>query len=122
MGFRPCKLLFFEPVLLQARERSQPWIRRVGFTAALLVIQVSAAIWAQAPAVTLANDLQGERQKHLFSKNIGQKEAVTFKKANFGVVVLKPVFFRLSILRQRSVEEVKGAVYIFDDRLEATSA
>jgi len=122
MGFRPWKLLFFQPVLLQARERGQPRVRRVSLTAALLVVEVSTAIWAQSPAVTLANDLQGQRQQHLFSEHVRQKEAVTLKKADLGVIVLEPVFFRLSALGQRSVKQIKRAVHVLNDRFQAACA
>src|SRR5262249_24501765 len=43
MGFSPQKLLFFQPVLLDACQRRQPRISRVRFAAALLVIQVRSA-------------------------------------------------------------------------------
>src|SRR2546428_10362831 len=51
------KLLFLEPVLLEARERGHSRVRRVGLTAALFVVQVRAAIRAQPPAVALADHL-----------------------------------------------------------------
>ena len=95
MGFRPWKLLFFQPVLLQARERGQPRVRRVGLTAALLMVQVGTATGAQSPAVTLANDLQGQGQQHLLSEHIRQKEAITLEEAYLSVVILQLVFFWL---------------------------
>ncbi len=55
LGRKARKLLFFQPVLLEARERSQSWVRRVSLTPALFVVQVGAAIGAQTAAVTLAN-------------------------------------------------------------------
>src|SRR5205085_12592197 len=54
-AFGPEKLLFFQPVLLETRERGQAGIRGVGLAAALLVVQVGAAIRAQPPAIALAN-------------------------------------------------------------------
>src|SRR5580693_8214753 len=83
------------------------------------MVQISTAIWAQSPAVTLANDLQGQSQQHLFSQNIRQKESIAFKKGNFRIVVLQPIFFRLCAFGQRSIEEIEGAVHVFDDRFEA---
>jgi hypothetical protein len=46
MGFRPGKLLFFQPVLLQARERRKARIAGMRLAPALLVIQVSTAVGA----------------------------------------------------------------------------
>src|SRR5580698_5201856 len=86
------------------------------------MVQISTAIWAQSPAVTLANDLQGQSQQHLFSQNIRQKESIAFKKGNFRIVVLEPVFFRLRAFGKRSIEEVKRAVHVFDDRFKAARA
>src|SRR5467141_4878817 len=68
------KLLFLEPVLLEARERGHSRVRRVGLTAALFVVQVRAAIRAQPPAVALANDFYGQCQKHLLLDYVRQEE------------------------------------------------
>jgi hypothetical protein len=53
----PGKLLFLEPVLLEARERGHSRVRRVGLTAALFMVQIRAASRAQPPAVALADHL-----------------------------------------------------------------
>src|SRR5467141_3570133 len=76
----PGKLLFFQPVLLEARERGQSRVRRVGLTAALFVVQVRAAARAQPPAVAPANHLERQRQQHLLPQHIRQEESFSFKK------------------------------------------
>src|SRR5450432_3109535 len=115
-------LLFFQPVLLEARERGQTWVRRVSLTPALFMIQVGTTIGAQTAAVALADDLEGQRQKHLLFDYIGQEESFTLEKSNFSIVVFELVFFGLFVLGQRRVEKIERAVYFFDDRLEATRA
>src|SRR5882757_1456537 len=85
------ELLFFQPILLEAREWGQTWVRRVGLTAALFVVEVRATVRAQTTAVALANHLERQRQKHLLFHNIRQKESFTLEKSNFSIVVLKPV-------------------------------
>src|SRR5258708_13744671 len=47
------KLLFLEPVLLEARERGHSRVRRVGLTAALFVVQVRPATPPQPPTIAL---------------------------------------------------------------------
>src|SRR5712671_7302422 len=69
------KLLFLEPVLLEARERGHSRVRRVGLTAALFMVQVRAAIRAQSPAVALAYHLQRQRQQHLLFDHVRQEES-----------------------------------------------
>src|SRR4029077_4278411 len=122
MGFSPGKLLFFQPVLLEARERGQARVRRVGLTAALFMVQVRPAAWAQTPAVASANHLERQRQQHLLLQNIRQEEAFSFEKPYLRVVVFQPVFSWLQILRHRTVEQVKRPVYVLNPRLQAPRA
>src|SRR6266566_1381474 len=86
------KLLFFQPVLLETRERSQTRIRGVGLAPALFVVQVGAAIRTQPPAVALANGLDGKRQKHLLFQHVRQEKPISFVKADFRIVILQAVF------------------------------
>src|SRR2546423_12058045 len=116
------KLLFCQPVLLEARERSQTGIRRVGLTAALFVVQVCAATRAKTPAVASANDLHRQRQKYLLSQNVCQKESLPFKKANLGIIFLEPGLFGLYALRQGTVKEIETAVHFLHHRFQATCA
>src|ERR1700738_2303417 len=91
IGLRPGKLLLFQPILLETRERGQAPIQRVSLTAALFVVQVSSAVRAQAAAFALADDLYGQLQKHLFLKHVRQKEAIPQEKPNLGIVVAQTV-------------------------------
>src|SRR5947208_15219649 len=75
-AFGPEKLLFFQPVLLETRERGQAGIRGVGLAAALLVVQVGAAIRAQPPAIPLATGLYGKLQKHLLFQYLQHDNAI----------------------------------------------
>jgi hypothetical protein len=65
-GFLPGKLLFFQPVLLEARERGHAMVHRVSLTPALFVVQVGSAARAEAAAFALADYLYGQLQQHLF--------------------------------------------------------
>src|SRR5258708_21384629 len=58
-------LLFFQPVLLEARERRQARVSRVGLATALFLIQVRPAARAQTPALAPADHLQRQCQQHL---------------------------------------------------------
>src|SRR5574337_815663 len=110
MGFWPWKLLFFQPVLLEARQGSHTRVHRMGLTAALFVVQVHTAGRTQPPATALADSLHGQRQKHLLAQNIRQKKALALVEANIRLVFLKTFLLRLCALRQRSVKKVKGTV------------
>src|SRR5205823_8195742 len=111
-----------QPVLLEARERSQTGIRRVGLTAALFVVEVRATTRAKAPAVASANDLHGQSQNHLLSQNIRQKEPLSFKKSNLGIVFFEPRLFRLQAFGQRAVEQVEAAIHFLDDGIQTACA
>ena len=80
IGLPARKLLFFQPVLFEARQRSQSWVRRVSLTAALFMVQVRAAIGAQTAAVALADDLQRQRQQHLLFTTSARKSPSPWKK------------------------------------------
>ncbi len=114
--------MFLQPVLLKARERSQSRVRRVGLTAALFVVQVDAAMGTEAAAVALTNGLQRQGQKHLFPQNVRQEEPISVKKANFGIVILQPVFFVLGVLGKRGIKKIEVAAYFFDDGLQTAGA
>src|SRR6266700_1946612 len=109
-AFGPRKLLFFQQVLFDACERSQAGIRGVGLAAALLVVQVGAAIWAQPPAVALANGLNGKRQQHLLFQHVRQEKAISLIKADICIVILQPVFpvfDEIGAFRKRRIKQVK---------------
>src|ERR1700730_3924628 len=92
------------------------------FAAALFMIQVRAAIRAQTAAVAAANHLHWQRQQHLFPQQVCQKETFPFEKTNLGIVLFEPRFFRLLALGQRAVKEIKGAVHLVYNRLQASGA
>src|SRR5437763_15763222 len=124
-AFGPEKLLFFQPVLLETRERGQAGIRGVGLAAALLVVQVGAAIRAQPPAIALANGFDGKRQKHLLFQHVRQEKAISFVKSDLRIIILQPVFAMLGeagIVRKRRIKQVKRAAYFLVDRFEAARA
>src|SRR5450631_645918 len=121
-GFRPGNLLFFQPVLLQAREGSQSRVCGVRLTAALFVIQIRAAIRAQSPAVAAADDLHRQCQQHLFAQHIRQEQPFPCKKTNLRVVFPQPRFFWLFALWQRAVKQIERAMDFIHNGFQATSA
>src|ERR1700722_10938556 len=120
MGFWPENLLFLEPVLLQPREGGQTRVHGVPFAAALFVIETRAARGAQTAAIALADNFHRQCQQHLFLEYIGEEQAFSLKKSDFGVVIFQPFFFGLAGLRKRLIEEVKILVDFLDYRLQAT--
>src|SRR4029077_15902693 len=93
MVFRSLWLLLFEPVLLQTSQRRHSGITGVTLAAALVAIQVGAAVRAQALAIAAANDLHGYGQQYLFREHIRQEKAVAFEKGDLGVIQLQAKFF-----------------------------
>src|SRR5215470_6036172 len=124
-AFGPEKLLFFQQVLFDTRERGQAGIRSMGLAAALFVIQVGAAIRAQPPAIALANGLDGKRQQYLLFQHVRQKKAISFVKADIRIVIFQPVFpmfGQMGILGKRRVKQVKRTAHFLGDRFQAARA
>ena len=73
MVFPSLSLLFLEPVLLETCQRRYARVRRKGFAAALIGVQVGAAVRAKAAAIARADDLHWQREVDLFGEHIGEK-------------------------------------------------
>jgi hypothetical protein len=86
------------------------------------VVQVRATIRAQAPAVAAADHFHGQRQQHLLSQDIRKKYAFTLKKADFGVIILQPRFFRPLVLGYRAIKQIKRAIHFVYHRFQAPGA
>src|SRR5215475_3432360 len=99
MGFRPGNLLFFQPVLLQARQWRESRVCRMSLAAALFVVQICAAIGAKSAAIAAANYLHRQSQQNLFTKYIRQEQPFPLKKSNLCVVVLQLCLFRTLSVR-----------------------
>src|SRR6202451_4089759 len=102
-------LLLFEPVLLQTGQRGKPGVGGMLFTAAFFVIQIGAAMGAEAAAIAAADDLHGEGEIYLFSQNIGQETAAPFEEGDFGVVQIPGKFLVPGHGSHGAVEEVEIA-------------
>src|SRR5271156_5890304 len=107
-------LLLFEPVLLQTGQRGKPGVGGMLFAAAFFVIQVGAAMRAEAAAIAAADDLHGKRQIHLLGQNIGEEQAVTFEERDFSVVQIQVDFFVHGIQAARA-DQLDAGVQIAVD-------
>src|SRR6202451_3200922 len=109
-------LLLFEPVLLQTGQRGEPGVGGMLFAAAFFVVQIGAAMRAEAAAIAAANDLHGQSQVHLLGQNIGKEQAVTFEEGDFGIVQIQVKFLVHGHGSHGAVEEVELAADFLDDR------
>src|SRR5277367_2542265 len=112
-------LLLFEPVLLQTGQRG---VGCMLFAAAFFVIQVGAAMRAEAAAIAAADDLHGKRQIHLLGQNIGEEQAVTFEERDFSVVQIQVEFLVHGHGSHGAVEEIEIAADFFDHGIQAARA
>src|SRR6202050_1366200 len=115
-------LLLFEPVLLETGQRGEPGVRGMLFTTAFFVIQIGAAMGAEAAAIAAADDLHGEGAVYFLGQNIGQKQAVTFEEGDFGVVQIQVKFLVHGHGSHGAVEEVEIAADFLDDSIQAAGA
>src|ERR1700675_5218502 len=65
-------LLLFEPVLLQTGQRGEPGVRGILSAAAFFVVQIGAAMGAEATTIAAANDLLWKRQVYQLRQNVRQ--------------------------------------------------
>src|ERR1700675_3917780 len=112
-------LLLFEPVLLQTGQRAEPGVRGMLFAAAFFVVQIGAAMGAEATTIAAANDLHGKRQVYLLGQNVGQEQAVTFEEGDLGVVQIQVKFLVHGHGGHGAVEEVEVAADFLDDGIQA---
>jgi len=119
----PWKLLFFQPILLEAREWSQTGIRRVGLTAALFMVQVRATTGAQPAAIAAANHFHRQRQQHLFAQHHPPGRVPLLRKNQFPRHLLSAA--PLPVLRPSAAgyrRRFKRTADFLDHRLKAARA
>src|SRR5579864_5947101 len=104
-------LLLLEPLLLQTSQRSQTRVHGAGLAMAWFAVHIGAAMRAQSPAITAADDLHGENQEHLFGKNVAQKHSFALKKSHFRIFVLQPYRFFFSQFFCWAIEKIEIACY-----------
>src|SRR5208282_766892 len=103
-------------------ELGEPWIGRMGLAVAILVVQVGAALRAQAPAIAPADGLHGDGQVHLLGQGIGEEEAGAFEESHFRLF-----FVQLDLLFgadrvHGTVEEIEIAADLLGYGVEAAGA
>src|SRR4051812_17237307 len=93
-------------------ERRPTWVTDLHLTLARILVQILAALRAQAPAIFAAQHLCRQRQQELFFQYIFQLNAIALIKTDLSLSLRDGRFVRMLIGVDRPVQQVKIALYI----------